>query len=150
MATAHRRAVFARVAAALVLGLGALSAAGCKNRQNPTAPTDPGTKEPDRGYERVIAEDLDEEFDEDRAAATAKYKNRVIEVTGKVHKVHRTGPDAPSVEVGTGDETVDCDFADNDAPQLDRLRVGQEVVIRGKCVGLVKGTVTLEQCTVVK
>ena len=77
MANAHGRAAYARGAAALVLGLGVLLAAGCKDRQNRAKQGDdtPGAKEPGKGDEPLAAEDLDEEFEQDKAAATAKYKN---------------------------------------------------------------------------
>ncbi len=131
---------------------------GCKNKNN--APVDPANDgsnpasnvgEPPGKFIRVTAEDLDAEFDENRAAAEAKYKNKVIEVSGKVKQIIDTDPTEVTVELEVeGDDTVDCDFLRKNAQQAVTLVKGQAVVIRGKCVGLVDGTVTLERCNIVK
>ena len=144
--------VSVRFAMAVLAAFCLTLAPGCGNRPRPTGP--PGTAkntEPDPAVVRITAEDLDEEFEEDEAAANAQYKGKVIEVTGKVHKIDRADL---TVEVGTGDETVDCVFGARDGRQLGQLKVGQEVVIRGTCVGLVDDgktkTVTLEGCSLVR
>jgi hypothetical protein len=116
-------------------------------------------KEPERAVEappgpaiRVSADDLYKAFDENVIAAEVKYKNKVLEVTGKVNKVLRNDVSKAVVElqVEDGIAIVICEFLAKDTQQLAVVKKGQEVVIRGKCLGQVDDIVTLSLCSVVK
>jgi hypothetical protein len=176
-ARASHKSTAARAAAKLVsAGLGIALLIGCGNQPNTTQPTgdvpDSGSKrkqsgprpsgnrppkepekvEPGRAI-RVSAEDLDDAFEDNVDAANAKYKDKVIEVTGTVHKIDRSDSSAVTVELRSGekdDDTIDCDFLPANAGEVAALKKGESVVIRGTCVGRVKGTVTLERCSLVK
>lgn len=89
------------------------------------------------------------EDDEDRADRT--YKNKVLEITGAFHEVDFTGETYAVVLKGGPDQFdfVRCEFTKDPTvrDQLGRLRPGQQVTIRGKCLG---GGSTIEACILVQ
>lgn len=105
-----------------------------------------------KGVRKVTAEKLRKEADEDLAAATKKYGDQPVEVSGQVAGIDRTTPDEVVVGVGEGMRgDVLCVFAAK-AAGLTALKVGQQVRIRGTCImdeGAVS-IVTLKDCTLVK
>jgi hypothetical protein len=100
----------------------------------------------------VTAEQLAEDYDGNVVAADTKYKGKLLEVTGKVVRVVRTRPGKITVELDDeAGSTVDCDFQETDGKaQLVAVKVGEEVVIRGTCLGEQDDYVTLGNCTLVK
>jgi hypothetical protein len=117
----------------------------------PTTPT-PSTDTP--ADVTVTAEQLDRDYDDNVAAADAKYKGKVIDVTGVVERVaDDVKKFRMTVELTGNFSTVDCDFGTSDRSALASLKTGSTVTIRGKCIGrrTIEGEkyVTLENCTVV-
>jgi hypothetical protein len=89
--------------------------------------------------------------DEDRADGW--YKNKVLEVTGAFDEVDFRGSGETYIVHLKGgadeDETVECHFAKDQAvrARLAALRPGQQVIIRGKCLG---GGPIIEACILVQ
>lgn len=100
------------------------------------------------GSMSITAVALDNEFDANEVAAEAKYKGKMLIVTGTVKKITRDDkPGKITIELaGTPNSTVDCHFATTQKDELSKVAVGSEVSILGTCRGKVKSFVTLADC----
>lgn len=107
----------------------------------PVSPSDPITAS-------VPAADLVQEFKDNEAAADAKYKGKVLEVTGRVKKVADLGGDTDiSVELdGVNLASVNCKFATSQRAAVADLTTGTPVTVRGRCGGLVVFDIALNDC----
>lgn len=100
---------------------------------------------------RIAAKDLYTEYKASEKKANAKYKDKVLEVSGVVRHVDKSVADRVFVEIGTGygDENIVKCFFGRVGSRVKDLKGGQEVVIRGTCAGM-KGThVNLSGCDLV-
>jgi hypothetical protein len=88
---------------------------------------------------------------DDSRQADRTYKNKILEVTGVFHEVDFTDDEVIIVHLRAGPqfERVYCHFAKdpNIRNQLAKLKPGQPVVIRGKCLG---GDSTIEACILIQ
>ncbi len=100
---------------------------------------------------KISASDLSKEYNTNVVKADATYKDKVVEVTGKVKLVSKERPGRITVEIGSSD-TIDCDFGSATQSELAGIDIGQSVTIRGKVKGLDRksGYVILETCKLVK
>jgi predicted Zn finger-like uncharacterized protein len=97
----------------------------------------------------VTAVDLFNHYQDNRADADARYKDKVLKLSGTVAEVNPgMGLDEATVELKTDeeDESVFCHFRWEHREAVARLKPGQPVTIRGKCKGMSLGSVTLEPC----
>jgi hypothetical protein len=103
------------------------------------------------GVVRVTAIELARAYDQDEDQADARFKDRVLEVTGTIRSVDLDDDGDAYVVLlrGIRDGPVDCGFAKDPAvrERLARLKPGDTVTIRGKCLG---GGPTLEACVLVE
>jgi hypothetical protein len=85
----------------------------------------------------VAAEDLYAAFDNDRAAAEQRFKNRPLAVTGLVARVGRNEAGVAYVQLRADGAFggVRCFFHRHPADRLPAIRVDQQVTVRGLCVG---------------
>ncbi len=121
-----------------------------------TTPTTPGgsTGSPVSPSDPVAASlpaaDLVAEFKNNEPAADAKYKGKVVEVTGRVKLVSDLGGVSDiSVELdGVNLASVDCHFASTQRAAVSGLTPGTTVTVRGRCAGLVVFDVELNDCIV--
>lgn len=103
----------------------------------------------------ISAVQLDTEYEQNTIAADAKYKGKIIEVTGVVFRVtDELKKFRLTVELnGSPGSTVDCDFDTSEKASLTALTPGVSTTIRGKCIGrrTIDGDkwVTLEKCVIV-
>ncbi len=107
----------------------------------PVSPTDPISTS-------VTAADLVKEFKDNEPAADAKYKGKVIEVTGRVKLVSDLdGVNDISVELdGVNLASVDCHFPSGQRAAVSGLTPGTTVTVRGRCAGLVVFDIDLNDC----
>ncbi len=100
---------------------------------------------------KISASDLSKEYNTNVVKADATYKDKVVEVTGKVKLVSKERPGRITVEIGTVD-TIDCDFGSATQSDLVGIEVGQAVTIRGKVKGIDRKSeyLVLETCKLVK
>ena len=80
-----------------------------------------------------------------QASAHIKYEGKVIEMTGKVHKVTMAWR-VPVVSVGVLWTNVDCNLSILSAQEAGRLRNGEAIRVKG-VASLSGGAVTLNRCT---
>jgi|GEM_PF-1425081 len=100
----------------------------------------------------VTAETLESDYDRNVVSADAKYKGKVLEVTGKVMRIGRNQPGKVTVEMESENGLpIEFDFntKETQAP-LSTISAGDMVVIRGTCRGKDEGLVQLANCSFVK
>lgn len=97
----------------------------------------------------MSAKDLYNEFDANEDAATAKYQNKVIEVTGAVDTITtgETGNVIISLNTEGGMGSVSCELDKGSNPDLSRFQKGTATVIKGVCAGKLMDVV-LNRCAV--
>ncbi len=130
---------------ALILGL-----LGCKTRTTPAAgpPAAPAAT--------VKAGDLLKEYSTNAVAADAKYKGKLVQVSGKFgsaqkapllgYAVQLLPEDAPDVNAST----VQCFIVESAEADVAKLQPEQMITIQGMCDGQVLSQVKLSRCVLVK
>ncbi len=102
---------------------------------------------------KVTAEKLERDYLTNIVAAESKYKDHVLEVSGTVVRVIRDkGQTTYTLELETGEptKTINCDFAEKQKYPLASVERGQQVKVRGLCLGHVNEFVQLKDCVLVK
>lgn len=88
-------------------------------------------------------------FEKDEAGATAKFVNKILEVSGEIASV-KTGENNSlniSLKAGSIFSSVICTFAPESDPGI--LKEGSQIVIRGECSGFLMD-VLLNNCVLIK
>lgn len=99
----------------------------------------------------VTAAQLYDDYRKNVLDADRKYRGKVVELSGAVHRVDKDRFGRLAVEVdASGDGLIRCDFPRDADAQLATLRPDQKVVVRGRCVGNSgRDVVKLETCVLV-
>ena len=97
---------------------------------------------------KLTSIDLQKSFEDNEAAATAKYINKIIEVSGTIESVKAGEGNITSVILmtGSGLSSVICTLSSQADPAT--LVSGNEVVIRGECSGFLMD-VLLNNCVII-
>jgi hypothetical protein len=92
---------------------------------------------------------LQKAFEVDEAAASAKYINKILEVSGKISSVKPPENNNVNISLLTENELsgVICSFPAIADPT--RFRVGYEITLRGRCSGFLMD-VQLNYCAVIR
>ena len=104
----------------------------------------------------VKAGDLLQEYASNAVAADAKYKGKVLRVTGKFGSAAKAPLMGYAVQVlpeDAGDVNltgVECFIVESAEADVANLKPGQMVTLQGTCDGQVVGQVKMSKCTVVK
>lgn len=95
----------------------------------------------------ISATSLQKEFEDDETAASAKFVNKVVEVTGIISSVNSTENNGISVTLLTGSDfsSVICTFTS--VKDAEMLKQGKEITIRGECSGFLMD-VLLNNCVI--
>jgi hypothetical protein len=95
------------------------------------------------------ATDLQKAFEENETAATAKYVNKIIEVSGTIGSVKAGEGNVPNISLKTGSDlsAVICTFTVGTDPL--GFTEGNQVTIRGECSGFLMD-VLLNDCVLIK
>jgi hypothetical protein len=134
------------LAVGFVLGLGLL---GCSGHS--AAPTSPAA--PDA---TVKAGELLKEYSTNAVAADAKYKGKVLRVTGKfgsAQKAPLLGYAVQLLPEDAGDlnlSGVQCFIVESAEADVAKMQPGQIITMQGTCDGQAVGQVKVSKCTVVK
>ena len=101
---------------------------------------------------KVTAAQIDRDFNLNFAKAEIDYNGKIVEVTGQVKLVSKERVGRITVEIGSRDETIDCDFSTSAKAELAGLENGQTITIRGKCKGKDRKSnyVVVSDCKLVK
>jgi hypothetical protein len=138
-----RLARYTFVAAFLIL-------AGCQNK-TPPPPTSAPTPEL-----HVKAGDLMKDFGGNGIAAEAKYKGKVIAVTGKfgsVQKAPLLGFVVQLLPEDAGDvnlSAVQCPLVESAKEEVGKMQEGQTITLIGTCEGQTVGQIKMSKCWIGK
>jgi hypothetical protein len=97
----------------------------------------------------VTASELSKEFESDENAATSRYLNKVLEVSGTVGTIKTGDGNITSVTLETGNpmSAVICTFSPSNKPA--DFEQGKEITVRGECSGFLMD-VLLNNCTIIQ
>lgn len=95
--------------------------------------------------------ELVNDFNQDEAAASAKYIDKVVEVTGLVSTIEIAGDSTMNVTLVNKDQMsgVICTFHDFANPASIEFKEGEIITVRGVCSGMLMD-VLLNDCITVK
>ena len=131
----------------LIFSLLLLGLIGCKGQLKPTQPADaPPTAS-------ISPEQLFLDYKNNEVAADLKYKNKVLQITGKIEKIAKNLSDEPYIVLDAGKNTifnVQCFLPAKDTNCLNQIAEyskGQTIIIKGECVGKV-GNVLIKQANI--
>lgn len=140
--------MFRPVSRAAVLVL-ALSLLGCGSK--------PKEPPPDTGPPvQVKATDLMKEYGSNALAADAKYKGKTCLVSGRFDSVQKApllGYVLQLLPEDAGDVNlnfVQCFLLDEAHKDVEKLKQGDKITIKGTCTGQEAGQVKMQKCTVAK
>lgn len=96
----------------------------------------------------VTATVLEKEFADNEAAASAKYINKIIEVSGTIASVTHADSTHINISLKTGSDisSVICTFAASD--DHSKMGPGEEIILRGECSGYLMD-VLLNNCALI-
>jgi hypothetical protein len=132
------------------VGVLTLALSGCKGG----TPTAPAPAPPPAVS--VKAGDLMKEYSDNALAADAKYKGKILKVTGKfgtATKVPLKGYAATLLPEDAGDVNlsgVQCFLLESAEADVAKFQPGEMVTIQGTCDGQSLAQVTMSKCSVVK
>ena len=101
---------------------------------------------------KITAEQLQEEFKNNEIRAVRKYKDKVVEVTGKIYGFDSGFTDTAvklTLEAGGGWSNVMCDFPKDQADNIFDLNKGDYITVKGICTGVIMGSPTMDNCILV-
>jgi hypothetical protein len=125
----------------------ALSLVGCKSKSPPKAAA------PEAPAARVTAGDLLSEYSTNAVAADAKYKGKVLLVSGQFHSANKAPLLGYAVQLapeGAGDVAtsfVQCFIVESAEARVAQFQPGQKIALVGTCDGQVLGQVKLSKCS---
>jgi hypothetical protein len=97
----------------------------------------------------ISSTEIQKAFEDDEKAASAKYINKVAEVTGEVITITRSENSSFNVSLQTGSDLskVICTFNKVKDPSV--FNLGKQITLRGECSGFLMD-VLLNNCAVVE
>lgn len=100
----------------------------------------------------ISAYALSQEYDANKVAADAKYKDKVLEMSGVIDEVGKDILDAPYVKLEGINmfAGVQCFFSTSDEPLLAELSEGQSITLRGRVSSELIGSVIVKGCKIVE
>ncbi len=99
----------------------------------------------------ISAKKLFDAFDENEFAAEELYKNKHMEVSGKIESIDTDILGTPYITLAVGQYSffsVQCFFDRDSKPTLAKLKKGKSIVIRGTCKGWT-GNILIDDCQIV-
>ena len=97
----------------------------------------------------ITATMLQKEFEDNETTASAKYTNKIVEVTGIIASIKPADNNVINITLKTGSDfsSVICTFPAIADPS--ELKPGREITLRGECSGYLMD-VLLNNCAVIK
>lgn len=116
--------------------------AGCglgERAENPkteanTAPNKPATSGKEDAEKPVRSTDLVEAFRKDKEAANAKYKDKIILISGKITNINDVFG-VKALNLRDGDDAIGLQTYLANTSDVEKVKVGDEVTVRGKVRG---------------
>jgi hypothetical protein len=97
----------------------------------------------------ISSSEFQKAFEADEKASSAKYINKIIDVSGEIGSVKRGEKNTMNVSLKTGSDlsSIICTFPI--VPDTTSLKIGNQIIIRGECSGFLMD-VLLNNCVVVR
>lgn len=136
----------------LAIVLVSMLAVGCCKKGSDSGSTS-SPSEPSAAPEMTAkATELMSEYKANEVRADAKYKGKVIRMTGVVNEIKKDFTDSIVVTVGTGKDfelpAVSCSFGDESTAQVAAMSKGDKIDAVCKCNGLMVMHVMMTDCTI--
>jgi hypothetical protein len=96
---------------------------------------------------KISAEDLSKAYESSEKTANDRYRGETLIVTGKVGITNIPEGATPPPSFHFGDAPLVVCFADQ-KDEVSKMKIGQTVTVKGKCMGSVMGFVTLMNCVI--
>lgn len=100
---------------------------------------------------KVTAAELSADYKANEVAADAKYKGRLVEVSGIVDTIGKDILDTPYIAFAAGQydiiDRVQCMFSKSDEPVLAAVAKGQRITLRGTVSGKL-GNILVQGCAI--
>ncbi len=96
----------------------------------------------------LSANQLYREYDSNEVAADAKYKGKVVVVSGSIQDIGKDIMDEAYIVIGGGGflDGVQCTFTKGEQSSISRLSKGQQVRVKGEVAGKM-GNVLVNKCS---
>lgn len=127
------------------------------SKSEESSTTAPDSETPPEISVKISSVELFGEYSDNEVAADEKYKNKWLEVSGKITEFGKDVlTDEPYVELSSGKNDMDltsvkCTFRDEHASDIAKMKKGQKVTVRGQCAGMtIKISVDLHYCQLVQ
>jgi tRNA_anti-like len=97
----------------------------------------------------ITASSLQKAFEDNETAASTRYINKILEVTGKIASIKPAENNVINISLVTGSDisSVICTFPAIADPS--KFRTGDEITLRGECSGFLMD-VLLNNCAVIQ
>lgn len=96
---------------------------------------------------RMSPEQLYGEYDANKIAADARYKDKIISITGEINRIGKDITDTAYVVIGgTGLNGVQCMFPKDQESSISRLSRGQIITAQGQLSGQIVGNIIMDGC----
>ena len=101
----------------------------------------------------VTAFEMAAEYKENEVAADAKYKGKLVEISGTVDTIGKDIADTPYIAFATENQyeiinRIQCMFGRNDTEALSGVSKGQKITLRGEVSGAL-GNIIVRDCQIV-
>lgn len=101
----------------------------------------------------VTAFKMASDYKENEVAADAKYKDKIVEVSGTVDTIGKDIADTPYIAFATENQyevinRIQCMFSTKDTETLSSVTKGQKITLRGKVSGAL-GNIVIRGCEIV-
>ena len=97
----------------------------------------------------ISAADLQQAFENNEVSASAKFVNRIIEVSGNIESISIGEENALNVTLQTGSDLSSVICTIPDAASTVNLSTGNPITVRGECSGYLMD-VLLNNCVIIK
>ena len=96
----------------------------------------------------LTATELQKEFEDNESTASARYINKILEVTGTIGSITQADSNNLNISLKTGSDisSVICTFPAIGDPS--KFKVGDEIKLRGECSGFLMD-VLLNNCAII-
>jgi len=152
----QKHVILTIILAVIVLGI-AFGGSGDNKTNNTVATSTPTTQgdQQEQKAEELLEVDykvLWQDYQDNAIGADAKYKDKMLKLTGEVEDINREIAGNPYVTFKIGTlQNVRLTFKKSEEEKISQLSKGQTITIKGKCSGLlITSTVSLNDCEVIE
>ncbi len=102
----------------------------------------------------VTAFQMAKEYKQNEVAAEAKYKGKLVEISGTVDTIGMDITDTPYISFTTENQyeiinRIQCMFSDKDTAMLSAISKGQKITLQGEVSGAL-GNIIVRDCSIVQ